>query len=93
MNSYKKVLLMSSETAIAQRDTSIPRKVSLRSELNREDSGYLSIIGTPAGTPSVMSVRRTSRADQPQTLKGIPENCLEQEVSWPVSFSMSRCVP
>ena len=76
----RNILLMSAETALAQRDTSIQRKVSLRNELNREDSGYLSVIGTPAGTPSVMS-RRQSRADQPQTLKGIPENCSEQEVS------------
>ena len=78
---------MSKETATAestaQRDTNIPRKVSLLSELNREDSGYLSMIGTPAGTPSVMSSRRTSRVDQPRDsppLKGIPEGCSEQEL-------------
>jgi len=71
---------MSKETALAPRDTS---KVSLRDELHREDSGYLSTTGTPAGTPSVMNGRRISRVDQPrdcQTLKGIPEGSSEQEV-------------
>ena len=84
---------MTTETATAQRDTSIPREVSLRGELNREDSGYLSIIGTPAGTPSVMSGRRTSRVDQPQPLKGIPEGCSEQEVSYCLLPTLSFCMP
>ena len=75
---------MSKETASASRDASISRnKVSLRNELHREDSGYLSTTGTPAGTPSVMNGRRQSRVDVPrdcQTLQGIPEGSSEQEV-------------
>jgi len=59
---------MSKETDTTQRVANIPpRKVSLR----REDSGYTSIIGTPADTPCVMSGRKSSRAEP--SLEGIPE--------------------
>ena len=64
---------MSKENSTARRDASIPpRKVSLR----REDSGYNSVIGTPAGTPAVGMSRRTSRVEQNRDphLEGIPEN-------------------
>lgn len=61
---------MSKEIETTQnRPTSVPRKVSL----NREDSGYNSIMGTPADTPCVVqNGRKISRQEFP--LEGIAED-------------------
>ena len=69
---------MSKETSTPRRDTSVQRKVSLSRALNREDSGYNSVIGTPAGTPAVMN-RKTSRVEQNLPLEGIPEGSYDHD--------------
>ena len=77
---------MSRETDTTQVVNNIPRTVSLC----REDSGYLSIIGTPAGTPCVINGRKMSRTDPPRdptVLKGIPEGCPEIDQQVPSIIS------
>ena len=69
---------MSEDTSTAQRDTCIRRRVSLSQALNREDSGYNVVIGTPAGTPAVMN-RKTSRVEQNLPLEGIPEGSYDHD--------------